>query len=146
MHQTAVVGVHVCLLRNDEIFLLRRFSTGYEDGAYTVIAGHVDADEPAKTAAVREAAEEAGINIDEDDLEFVGCMHRRFSTGVAINLFFKTEHWVGSATNAEPDKCDEAAWFPISSLPGQVVSYIRPVLDQLKTGPWYDQQGWPTFE
>jgi 8-oxo-dGTP diphosphatase len=142
MHQTAVIGVHVCLLRGDEVFLLRRYETGYEDGAYTVIAGHVEANEPATTAAVREAAEEAGITIREDDLEFVGCMHRRFSAGVAVNLFFTTQQWLGSPSNAEPSKCDDAAWFTLSNLPAQVVSYIRPALRRLGAGPWYDQHGW----
>ena len=40
-----IVAVHLFLLRNDEIILLRRFNTGYEDGNYSLIAGHIDGNE-----------------------------------------------------------------------------------------------------
>lgn len=57
------VAVHLFLVKDDKILLLRRSNTGYEDEMYSIVAGHIDGDEDAKTAMIREAREEAGIEI-----------------------------------------------------------------------------------
>ena len=46
-----IPGVHIFLMRNrDEILLLRRLNTGYEDGNYSVISGYIDGNEEIKAA------------------------------------------------------------------------------------------------
>jgi 8-oxo-dGTP diphosphatase len=47
------VAVHLFFLRDpDQVLLLRRCNTDYEDGNYSVIAGHVESGETV-TAAIR---------------------------------------------------------------------------------------------
>ena len=70
------VTVHLLFFREDQILLLRRFNTGYRDGQYSVPAGHLDGNETVRAAAVREAEEETGVQIEASDILFSSVMHR----------------------------------------------------------------------
>jgi 8-oxo-dGTP diphosphatase len=137
----AIVAVHLFLLRGDAILLLRRSNTGYEDGNYSVIAGHLDGGEEVIAAAVREAYEEARIRIAPEDVTVVGVMHRRSDTE-RIDFFVAATRWRGEITNGEPEKCDELAWFPFDHLPANVIPYIRRAIQNARAGRWFDSFGW----
>ena len=65
----AKVAVHLILTNDDdEILMLRRVDTGYKDGEYGLVSGHVEEGENLKSAMIREASEEAGIAISPDAL------------------------------------------------------------------------------
>ncbi len=135
-------AVHLFLLRGDRVLLLRRFNTGYEDGNYSVIAGHLDGDEEIVAAAVREAREEAGIMIASEDVAVVGVMHRR-AEDERIDFFLVASRWSGTVWNMEPDKCDSLTWRPLDALPDNVVPYVRRALENYRQGRWFDSYGWP---
>ena len=136
-----VSAVHIFLIRNGTVLLLRRFNTGDEDGNYSVVAGHLDGNEQVKTAAVREAREEVGIQIAPEDLRVVGVMHR-LSNDERIDFFLTATAWVGEITNMEPGKCDRLAWFQVDDLPENVIPYVRRALDNYRRGCWFDSFGW----
>ena len=123
------------------MLLLRRYNTGYEDGNYSVVAGHLDGGETVIQAAVREAKEEAGVTLTEDDVRVVGTMHRK-SNDERIDFFLTASSWSGEITNAEPHKCDDLAWFPRDALPQNTVAYVRRALEHARTEPWFDTYGW----
>ena len=137
-----VATVHIFLTNNeDEILLLRRFNTGYEDGKYSVVAGHIDGNEEVKAAAIREAKEEAGIEIQPSDIEVVGVMHRK-GTDERVDFFLAASRWNGSIVNVEPDKCDDLSWHSILDLPVNMVAYVRQALENYRKGEFFDSFGW----
>ncbi|QDS32957.1 NUDIX hydrolase [Brevibacillus brevis] len=140
------VAVHLFLVRGTQVLLLRRYNTGYEDGNYSVPAGHLDGNEEVKTAAIREAKEECGIQIDPASLEMVGVMHRR-SNDERIDFFVAATEWRGEIINAEPNKCDELVWVDMDKLPPNVIPYVRQALSNFRRKQWFDSFGWePAFE
>lgn len=141
MRFTAKVAVHLLLMREGQVLLLRRYNTGYEDGNYSVVAGHLDGDEEVRAAMIREAQEEAGITIDQADIAVVGVMHRR-SDDERIDFFLAASRWAGEIRNREPHKCDQLAWFPLDDLPSNVIPYVRRALENYRSGTFYDSFGW----
>ena len=137
----AKVAVHVFLVREGSVLLLRRANTGYEDGNYSVPAGHLDGDESATSAAAREALEETGVVIDTATLRFVGLMHRK-SNDERIDFFFESTAWSGVVANTEPEKCEELAWYPFDNLPPNVVPYVRRAIENYRAGIVFEEFGW----
>ena len=121
--------------------MLRRAGTGYEDGKYSVVAGHLDGGEQVRSAAVREAREEVGVDLDGRELDVVGVMHR-LSDDERIDFFLATTSWKGEIRNNEPRKCDRLAWYEMDELPDAVIPYVRRALRNYRRGIWFDSFGW----
>lgn len=123
--------VHL-LLVNDEgqVLFGRRQNTGFEDGAYHLPSGHLEAGESVIEALIREAKEEVGVTIAAEAVEFAHVMHNA-SSGGRIAFFFTVRQWQGAPANREPDKCSELRWFPLDALPGQMIGYCRAAFAQI---------------
>jgi 8-oxo-dGTP diphosphatase len=141
MRSRFAVAVHLFFLHNDRVLLLRRFNTGWEDGNYSVPAGHVDAGETVTQAAIREAREEIGVRLEPQDVEVVHVMHRK-SEDERIDFFLLARRWTGEIANREPDKCDDLAWYPVASLPGNTIPYVRQALHNCQNGMLFSEFGW----
>ena len=136
-----VPEAHLLLIRDGRILLLRRRNTDYEDGKYSVIAGHMEDGETAREAICREAHEEAGIELAPDDLEFAHVVHRA-DRGQRVGFFFSALRWRGEPRNMEPHKADDFRWFALDALPDDMVPYVRRAIELWRAGQCYSESGW----
>lgn len=132
-------AAYVIPRRGNEVLLSLRKNTGYKDGFYSMVAGHVEAGERAEEGAIREAREESGVELTADQLSFVFLMHRVSENpdDEYIDIFFEVREWTGEFTNQEPEKCGGLDWFAIDALPENVIPYVRQVLETYPTGVHY---------
>ena len=134
-----IAEVYVLFRRGDEFLLSLRANTGYGDGFYGLVSGHVDGDEPLAVAAAREAREEVGVVIDPADLTLRTVMHRR-SDSERLSFFFEPARWTGELVNAEPHKCDGLAWYAPGAMPANTISYVREAIANVLAGvPYADR-------
>lgn len=138
---TYPVAVHVFVLRGDDVLLLRRHNTGFEDGKLSVVAGHVELGETVTQAAVRESREEVGLALSPERLRVVGVMHRR-SDDARIDFFLSYRLDTGEPRNVETDKCSELRWAPLCGLPPDMIPYVRAAIETFREGRWFQEFGW----
>ena len=134
-------AVHLFFFDDDLTLLSLRENTGYMDGYYGVIAGHIEPGETVVQAAAREAAEEAGVVILPKDTEVVGVMHRQ-DGDERIDFFLRVHKWLGEPYNNEPYKCADLDWFHLDALPDNMVPYVYQALLNYKNNRWFDEFGW----
>lgn len=137
----AFVCVYLVLYKKDSVLLSLRDNTGFKDGYYGLVSGHVEEGESASTSLAREAFEEAGITIHPSDLHLLHILHNR-SNRVNIDIFFGCSNWTGELENKEPEKCKELDYFPLKNLPENTIPYIRKVLERIDNRESYSEYGW----
>ncbi len=134
--------VHLLLINSQEQVLFgRRQNTGFEDGAYHLPAGHLEAGESVIQALIREAKEEVGVTVDPAHVEFCHVMHNS-SAGGRIAFFFTVRWWGAAPENREPEKCSELRWFSLGALPGHLIGYCRAALASISAGEPFSVYGW----
>ena len=137
-------AAYLILIKNEEILLLRRFNTGYQDGNYGLVSGHFNGGETAKQCIIREANEEAGIEINPADLKVAHIMHRLAPDKEYFDIYLSAGKWTGNITNMEPDKCDELKWYQIENLPNNILPEIKLALENINKSIYYSEFGWTT--
>ncbi len=131
------IAAYLVLERDGKILLLRRANTGYQDGNYSLVAGHLDWNETAKECIIREAKEEANIVLHPENLDVAHVMHRFAPDREYIDVYITSSKWENKIKNMEPEKCSELNWFPTNDLPNNVLSEIKFALDSIKKRIFY---------
>ncbi len=138
--------VFVFFVREGKILLARRFQTGYEDGNYGLPAGHGENGETMRQGAIREALEEVGVALSQEDMTFALVQHRWCedpdNPHARVGFYFAPAKWSDEPRNTEPEKCDDLNWFPLDALPDNMVPHVRAAIESYKKGERYAEFDW----
>lgn len=122
------ISVQLIVQNEEKILLLKRKNTGYEDGKYCLPGGHLEKNEEIRSAIIREAKEEIGIDIRKKDLELYKILNRKIEGGGEyIDFIFKISSWNGEIKNKEIDKCEELIWRNKKDLPENTLGFVKEV-------------------
>ncbi|GAA2913173.1 hypothetical protein Acy02nite_90510 [Actinoplanes cyaneus] len=140
--------VDVFLLLHDgpKVLLALRAGTGYADGERNLVSGKLETGETALAGVRREAAEEVGLRLGEDDVHFTATVHHRNRNGQGrIGLVFTAAFEPGrhgEPVNAEPHKCAGIEWFPFDELPAETDRYTLACVAAWRSGERLHLSGW----
>lgn len=135
-------AAYLVLKKDNQVLLSKRANTGYQDGNYSLVAGHLDGGETVKDCIIREAQEEAGIILESNDLDVKHVLHCLMPDREYITIFLTANKWMGEIKNLEPEKCSELGWFPLDKLPPNMTPEVGLALKNITKGIFFDEQGW----
>lgn len=136
------VCVYLILRKENKILLSLRQNTKFEDGKWSLIAGHVEENENATNAMIREALEEANIEILPENLKVVYTMDRITPKRQNIDIFFNCSGYLGELSNNEPHKCGGLSFFDINNIPNNTVNYVKKAISDIENGIIYSEFGY----
>ncbi|MFE2726490.1 NUDIX domain-containing protein [Kitasatospora sp. NPDC059327] len=141
---TLVVGVHLVLADAGTVLLGRRRNTSFANGMWHLPAGHMQTRETVTGAMCREAEEELGIRIAEEDLVLLHTLHHLDPDDgrSRLQLFFRPLRHTGRIRNEEPHKCEELRRWPLHALPADTVPYTAHALAEIGRGSTLSTVGW----
>jgi 8-oxo-dGTP pyrophosphatase MutT (NUDIX family) len=120
------VAVYAIIIKDGKILLSLRKGSGFCDGEYSFVAGHLEAEETLAEAMVREAREEANIDIKKMRLGTVLFRFRSNSENKNyLDCFFVVDEFDGIINNNEPEKCGELKFYPLGSMPENTIDYVK---------------------
>jgi len=119
------VGVGVLILHPPDQVLLTLRKRAPEAGRWSIVGGKVDFLETLDQCAIREAREEAGVEV---EIVRLLCVTDHVLPG-------EGQHWVapaylgrivkGEGRNCEPDKTQELKWFALTGVPPNLTMTAR---------------------
>jgi 8-oxo-dGTP pyrophosphatase MutT (NUDIX family) len=137
------IGVVLILKRDELVLLQKRINTSWMDGFYGLIGGGLEHGETVTHALAREAYEELGIKINEEDMKLVHVLHLLHEkTYCSINLWLQVERWEGEPKIMEPHKCAKLLWALRASFPENTVPFLKNTLEKVDQGIMYSDHGW----
>ncbi len=126
-HNNPHASVSLALINDQNQVLLIERGIEPRRGLYALPGGFLDYDENAYQAARREAKEELGIDINEDDLEPIDCaLHYYLENDSAAGVTMLCRQWNGTIQAA--DDAATVMWKPIDFLKTDRIAWPYPYL------------------
>jgi 8-oxo-dGTP diphosphatase len=134
--------VFIVLKQAQKICFIHRTNTGWMDDWYSVPAGGVEAGETLRAAAVREAREEVGVEMLEQDVQLALTLHCKIEHQSWLGHFFVVNSWRGEPRALELEKHSHCCWSLLEDINTQVVPYVRLALEALLRDENHLEFGW----
>jgi 8-oxo-dGTP diphosphatase len=134
MEKVVKVGVGLYIFNEKNQVLLGLRKSAHATGTWCPPGGHMEFGETNEQAAVREAKEETGLQIETKDISFAGVTNDFFkeSNKHYITLHMSCHKFSGTPRVMEPDKCAEWRWFDMDKLPSPLMLPNENFLKQYK--------------
>lgn len=122
MENITKVGVGLYILNEKKQVLLGLRKSPHGQGSWCPPGGHMEFGESNTDAAIREAKEETGLDIDPLTVKLAGVTNDFFkeTNKHYITLNLVTHNCKGWPKVTEPDKCEKWCWFDFDKLPGNL--------------------------
>jgi 8-oxo-dGTP diphosphatase len=142
-----VCASYLIIRKGNQILLHLRQNSGFMDGFYSLVSGHLDGDESFSQCMVREAKEEAGIDVEVEDLTCVYVGNRCEQKNPVpikerVDVYFEVAKWEGEIANMEPENCAGLEWFDFDNLPENIIPYVKNDLINIKNKKFYSETGY----
>jgi len=102
------VGIFILLRQGTQVLLQLRQNCSFSNH-WGFVGGHLDGDEGIVSAAIREAKEEVGVDIEPADLILKTICHSNKGEEY-LQFYFECRNWSGEIQNKEPHKCAALQW------------------------------------
>lgn len=143
---TPFMAVILAFRKGNKVLLLHRQNTNWMNNHWGVVGGKVEKGESAIKAAMREAKEEVGAEVQLTTKDVNAVLYRTANSkddlSPWVDVIFEVTDWQGELHNAEPDSHSEAKWFNIDNLPPNITPFTLKYLSMLEQGIKYDENGW----
>ena len=125
------------IIKNErgEVLFQRRCGSKLWPNFLGLPAGHLDMEENAIDALIREAKEELDIDITSLDIEDTFVVNRiNKNLKPYYDVYFIIRAYKGKIKINEPNKCQELKWINLEDLPEDVIGFERVALDNYRNG------------
>ncbi len=134
----------LCSLCNHEKWeiLFWRRKSDFKNGYFQIIpAGHLEWEETVFDCAIREAREEVGIDIQENDLKVIHISHRvSMGERVYFDIYVEVRNYTWEIKLCEDDKCSEIKFVDIdNSGDDKFVGYDIEALRKAKSWEFFSE-------
>lgn len=142
------IACFVVLRKDNKVAMIKRKNTGWMDDYWGLPAGKVEYGETYLQGVIREAKEEAGVDLHIDQLHFVHIAHRHGENEDKsefmdwVDVYFEASKWKGEPHNAEPEKGSELSWIDLQALPENIVPPQKAALEHIAKHEFYSEFGW----
>lgn len=123
------IGVGVIVRKGEEVLVGKR-KNSHGDGTWSFAGGHLEHGESIEECAAREVREEAGIEIENAEMEAITNDRFEEEGKHYVTIFVTADHAEGRPTVEEPDRFEEWAWHAWNDLPEPLFLPIRNLMEK----------------